>query len=406
MGKQAILTINAGSSSLKFSLFRIAGAELALMSHGAIEGIGGPPRIGISAPDGAVLLQHSWTTPKSFDFLLSFLLTWVETHLAPAKLAAVGHRVVHGLPHQDRPERVTPALLAALDELTPLAPLHVPHNLAPIRQIARTHPDIVQVACFDTTFHHDMPMVATRYALPPEFAAAGVRRYGFHGLSYEYIARELRVLAPRAARGRVIACHLGSGASLCAMRDGRSIDTTMGFTALDGLVMATRCGSLDPGVVLHMMQTLHMTAADIENTLYRRSGLLGVSGGLSGDMKELLGSEDPRAAQAIDLFVYKIVREIGGLVSVLGGVDALVFSAGIGERSPEIRRRICEGLGWLGAELDPAANEENDDVISTGGSKVALLVVPTDEEAMIARHTRELLMPAHNGSIRLEACYV
>jgi len=391
---QAILTINAGSSSLKFSLYRVEDAELALVSHGAIEGIGRAPRFTACNPVGVALARQTWDEPQSFELLLSTLLDWVEDHLAPDRLVAVGHRVVYGLPHHDGPERVTPALLAALVQLTPLAPLHVPHNLAPIHQIAASHPDIVQVACFDTAFHHGMPAVATRFALPPEFAAAGVRRYGFHGLSYEFIARQLRVVAPDLARGRVIACHLGSGASLCALRDGRSIDTTMGFTALDGLVMGTRTGTLDPGVVLYMMQSLGMSPDDIENTLYRRSGLLGASGGVSADMRDLLASTDPRAASAIELFVYRIVREIGALVSVLGGLDGIVFSAGIGERSPEIRARVCAGLGWLGVSLDPEANRMAQDVISTPDSRIAVMVVPTDEEGMIARHSLELLEPA------------
>ncbi len=393
MGR-AILTVNAGSSSLKFSLFRVAETELALASHGAIEGIGGAARFTARDPGGAELASQSWDQPQSFEFLLSTLLDWVESHLVPDRLVAVGHRVVYGLPHHDGPERVTPALLAALAKLTPLAPLHVPHNLAPIHQIAASHPEIVQVACFDTAFHHGMPPVATRFALPPEFAAAGVRRYGFHGLSYEFISRQLRVLAPAISRGRVIACHLGSGASLCALRNGRSIDTTMGFTALDGLVMGTRSGNLDPGVVLYMMQSLGMNAGDIENTLYRRSGLLGASGGLSADMRDLLASEDPRAAGAIELFVYRIVREIGALVAVLGGLDGIVFSAGIGERSPEIRQRVCAGLGWLGVSLDPEANRAAHDMISTPDSRVAVMVVPTDEEAMIARHSWTVVEPA------------
>jgi len=391
MGKRAILTINAGSSSLKFSLFRIVGTELALTLHGAIEGIGGPARFKVSGPGGAVLLEQSWTTPQSFDYLLDSLLAWIEAHLAPDRLVAVGHRVVYGLPEHDGPARVTPALLDALAALTPLAPLHVPHNLAPIRQIAASHPDILQIACFDTAFHHGMPPVATRFALPPEFAASGVRRYGFHGLSYEFIARRLRELSPSLAEGRVIACHLGSGASLCAMKDGHSIDTTMGFTALDGLVMGTRSGTLDPGVVLYMMQALKMDAAAIEDVLYRKSGLLGASGGLSADMRDLLASDDPRAARAVELFVYRIVREVGALVSVLGGLDCLVFSAGIGERSPEIRKRVCAGLGWWGICLDEQANLDGGPMISPPQSRAAVMVIPTDEEAMIARHSWELL---------------
>jgi acetate kinase len=393
MGK-AILTLNAGSSSLKFSLFRVGGAGLALISHGAIEGIGRTPRFTASDIGGAVLVDQVWDSPRSFEFLLTSLLAWVEDHLAPDRLVAVGHRVVYGLAQHDGPERVTPILLDALAELTPLAPLHVPHNLAPIRQIAATHPDLAQIACFDTAFHHSMPAVATRFALPEEVTAAGVRRYGFHGLSYEYIARQLQVRAPALAEGRVIACHLGSGASLCALKRGRSLDTTMGFTALDGLVMGTRSGSIDPGVVLYMMQGMGLDATAIETVLYRRSGLLGASGGLSSDMRDLLASADPRAAEAIDLFVYRIVREIGGLVSLLGGLDGIVFTAGIGERSPEIRARVCAGLGWLGVTLDSEANEKGREVVSADESRIAVMVVPTDEEAMIAYHSWQVLEQA------------
>jgi acetate kinase len=392
----AILTLNAGSSSLKFSLYRICGHDLALSSHGAIDGIGGAsPRFTARDPHGALLQDRSWGEEKSFDLLLSRLLEWVEDHLSPDRLVAVGHRVVYGLPDCDGPERVTPALLTALAGLTPLAPLHVPHNLAPIRQIAATHPGIVQVACFDTAFHHTMPPVATRFALPPEITGTGVRRYGFHGLSYESIARQLRKSAAGLAKGRVIVCHLGSGASLCALKNGRSIETSMGFTALDGLVMSTRPGSLDPGVVLYMMQGLGMTPSEIETVLYHRSGLLGASGGLSSDMRFLLQSPDPRAAEAVELFVYRIVREIGGLVSVLGGLDGLVFSAGIGEHSPEIRARVCAGLDWLGVKLDPEDNRQAEDIISTADSRVTVRVVPTDEEAMIARHSLEVLEQVH-----------
>lgn len=402
---QAILTINAGSSSLKFALYRIEECELPLVLHGAIENIGGLPSMIVCDPDGRVFTERRWEIPKAFEDLLAALMAWVEQQLAPDTLAAVGHRVVYGLPHHDGPERITPTLLSALAELTPLAPLHVPHNLAPIHLIAASHPHVVQVACFDTAFHHTMPAVATRFALPSEFTAAGVRRYGFHGLSYDYISRQLRSLAPTVAGGKVIACHLGSGASLCALRDGRSVETTMGFTALDGLVMSTRCGSIDPGVLLYMMQTLKMPAAEIESVLYRRSGLLGVSGGLSADMRDLLASGDPRAADAVDLFVHRIVREIGGLVSVLGGVDAIVFSAGIGEHSPPIRARIVAGLAWLGARIDATANLKGDIFIGSATSKVALMVVPTDEEAMIAVQTRDLLAPFLRTAPAGETCH-
>ena len=267
------------------------------------------------------------------------MIGWAEGHLGADRLIAVGHRVVHGGPDHYRPERATAALLDALDRLTPLAPLHEPHNIAPIRAIAAARPNLLQVACFDTAFHHTMPKVATRFALPREYEQAGVRRYGFHGLSYEYIAGRLREIAPELAKGRVIAAHLGNGASLCAMLDGQSVDTTMGFTALDGLVMGTRSGNLDPGVILYLEQERGLSAKQVETLLYEQSGLLGVSGGLASDMRTLLASDDPHAKEAIELFVYRIAREIGALTSSLGGLDGLVFTAGIGEHAPEIREK-------------------------------------------------------------------
>jgi acetate kinase len=284
---------------------------------------------------------------------------------------------------------VTPDLLAALEQLIPLAPLHQPHNLAPIRTVARLRPGLTQVACFDTAFHHGMAAVATRLALPREFEAAGVRRYGFHGLSYEFIARRLAEIAPEEAAGRVIASHLGAGASLCAMRAGRSVDTTMGFTALDGLVMATRCGDLDPGVILYLQQQRGLSAKQVEDLLYLKSGLLGVSGGLSGDMRVLLASEDERAREAIELFAFRIARETGALMSTLEGLDTLVFTAGIGEHAPQIRALVCARLAWLGVDLDLAANDRGDAIISTPASRIVVRVIPTDEEGMIAAHTRD-----------------
>jgi acetate kinase len=396
-----VLTLNSGSSSIKFSLFEIGEREaLTLASHGEVEGIGSTPHFIARAPAGAVITERSWPdTDPPFAALLESVIGWAESHLGADTLVAVGHRVVHGGVKHDRPERVTPDLLAALDRLTPLAPLHEPHNLAPIREIAAARPKLPQVACFDTAFHHGMPRVATRFALPREYDAAGIRRYGFHGLSYEYIARRLGETAPDLAGGRVIAAHLGNGASLCAMHAGKSIDTTMGFTALDGLVMGTRCGNLDPGVVIYLEEERGLSAKEIEDILYHHAGLLGVSGGIASDMRTLLASPDPRAREAIELFVFRIVREIGALTSSLGGLDGLVFTAGIGEHSPEIRKAVCTGLGWLGVELDAAANEKNATLISAGQSRVAVRVIPTDEEAMIARHTLDTLH-ASNGGLR------
>jgi acetate kinase len=385
-----ILVLNAGSSSVKFSLYREAGARPpALVSHGAVEGIGTAPRfIFHAAPAEAAPTEvRNLDSNQDFDELLGELLRWVEDHLGAYRLKAVGHRVVHGGVRHSGPELITAALLSELDRLAPLAPLHQPHNLAPIRAIASVRPGLPQVACFDTAFHHGIASVATRFALPREYETAGVRRYGFHGLSYEYISRQLPHIRPRLAKGRTIAAHLGNGASLCAMAHGRSVDTTMGFTALDGLVMGTRCGNIDPGVVLYLAQEGGLTTAQIEDLLYHRSGLLGVSGGIASDMRVLLDSASPLAQEAVELFVFRVAREAGALVSTLGGLDGLVFTAGIGENSPAIRSLVCKRLAWLGVRLNPAANSRNETVISARDSAVEVLVVPTDEGAMIARHT-------------------
>jgi acetate kinase len=315
-------------------------------------------------------------------------LDFIDNHLGRDGLTAVGHRIVHGGADHVVPELITPALLTALRALIPLDPLHMPDNLAPISAVAAARPALRQVACFDTAFHHTMPSVAKRLALPLEISDQGVRRYGFHGLSYEYIAGRLTHLSPALAHGRVIVAHLGSGASLCALKDGKSIDTTMGFSALDGLVMATRCGLLDPGVILYLVRQGH-SFADIESMLYHRSGLLGVSG-ISGDVRVLLASDDPRAREAIELFTYRIASEAGALISALGGLDGLVFTAGIGEHAPSIRSAICTRLTWLGLCLDDVANTAGVDRISTSDSAIEVRVIATDEEAMIARHTLAL----------------
>jgi acetate kinase len=394
----AVLTLNAGSSSIKFSLFELAGAEdFKLVAKGEIEEIeSDAPHFFVVDAKGAPLTEHKWDQHAGFDDLLGTVIRWVEARLGQSTLIAVGHRVVHGGPKHDRPERVTPELLAELDKLTPLAPLHEPRSLAPIRAILAARPELPQVACFDTAFHHTVPIVATRIALPRDYQAQGVRRYGFHGLSYEYIASRLRVLAPHLAEGRVIAGHLGNGASLCAIKAGRSVDMTTGFTALDGLVMGTRCGTIDPGVILYLEQQCGLSAKQVEDILYRHSGLLGVSG-IASDMRTLQASADPRAREAIDLFVYSIVRNIGALMASLGGLDGLVFTAGIGEHSPEIRALVCAKLQWLGVKLDPEANQSNALKISDKESRIEVWAIPTDEEAMIARHTCDTVgvpMPA------------
>lgn len=396
---RALLTLNAGSSSLKASLFEVDGDVPRLVLRAEMSGIDATPRFTVSDPTGAVLEDRA-VPGAAFETLVERVIHWAEHHLGAATLAAVGHRVVHGGADHVRPERATPALLAALANLTPLAPLHQPHNLAPIRAIASARPDLVQVACFDTAFHSTMPAVATRFALPRAYADAGVRRYGFHGLSYEHIARRLAELEPGHVSRRVIAAHLGAGASLCAMRAGESVETTMGFTALDGLMMATRCGSIDPGVVLYMQRRDGLSADQVEAILYNRSGLLGVSA-LTSDMRALLASDDPRAREATELFVYRIAREAGALIVCLGGVDELVFTAGIGEHSPEIRAQVCARLGWLGIALDEAANAAGAEIISARGSGVVVRVIPADEELTIARHTLEVLDPSPVG--RLES---
>jgi acetate kinase len=387
-----ILTLNAGSSSIKFALFEIgSSATPERRARGEIERLGGEPVLVISGRGGEVIERKEWgRDAPPFEALVRIAMERIETCLGGGALNAVGHRVVHGGSTHVRPERITAALLADLERLVPLAPLHQSHNLAPIRALAALRPDLPQIACFDTAFHATMPPVVFRYALPPQYEAEGIRKYGFHGLSYEYIAEKLREVAPSLADGRVIVAHLGNGASLCAIREGRAVDTTMGFTALDGLVMGTRCGAIDPGVILYLEQQRGMSAEEVYDLLYRRSGLLGVSG-IASDMRTLLASEDGRAREAVDLFVHRVAGKIGELAASLGGVDGIVFTAGIGERSAAIREMVCAKLGWLGAEIDPKRNAEHAADIADPRSRLGILVIPTDEEWMIARHTLELV---------------
>jgi acetate kinase len=388
---ERILVLNAGSSSLKFAVYgRTAARAFDLALRGQIAGIGTAPRA--EARDGA---GHPVEPPlaervRDARSALDALLAWIFAGAAGDRVLAVGHRIVHGGARSAQPVVVTPEELAALRELAALAPLHQPHNLAAIEAVAERLPEVAQVACFDTSFHRGLPAVARLVPLPREIRERGVQRYGFHGLSYEYVASVLADLSPELAAGRVIVAHLGSGASLCALRAGRSIETTLGFTALDGLCMGTRPGALDPGVVLHLFQGLGLSAREVEEILYERSGLQGISG-RSSDMRELLASDEPDARLAVEYFVYRAVREIGALAAVLGGLDGLVFTAGIGEHSAEIRRRIGAGCGWLGVALDDAANATHGPRISTAASRVSAWVVPTDEERMIARHTAALL---------------
>jgi len=388
----AILVLNAGSSSIKFSLFRAQSGELEFLSRGQLEGIYTAPRFAASDAAGAVLATREWDAGTQLghagavDHLIGFLREQGGDH----RLIAVGHRVVHGGLNYSAPTLINAEVLANLDKLIPLAPLHQPHNLAPIRIVAELTPQMPQVACFDTAFHHGQPELAQAFALPASITDRGVRRYGFHGLSYEYIAGALPSLDARAAAGRVVVAHLGNGASMCAIKAGASIASTMGFTAVEGLPMGTRCGSLDPGVVLYLMDELKMDARAIEKLIYQQSGLLGVSG-VSSDMRALLESSDARAKLAVDLFVYRVGRELGSLAAALGGLDALVFTGGIGEHAKPIRERVCRDAGWLGIEFDPAANDASGPRISTASSPAAAWVIPTNEELMIARHTRKLI---------------
>ncbi|CAN5134618.1 acetate kinase [soil metagenome] len=396
---RAVVSLNSGSSSIKFALFTLGPDGPQHAAAGKLEGIGTAPHLVARDADGAVLVERGWDKGAGLthEALLHDLFAWAGDHLLDHEIVAVGHRVVHGGTEFFRPLVIDDALLAALDGLCPLAPLHQPHNLAAIRAIRTLAPDLPQVACFDTAFHHELPEVATRFGLPRSLHDRGIRRYGFHGLSYEYIARALRAADPVLASGRVIAAHLGNGASLCAMRDGRSVDTTMGFTALDGLLMGTRCGTLDPGVVIHLQTQEGMTAPAVEALLYNQSGLLGVSG-ISSDMRALHNSDDPRAGEAIALFAWRAGREASALICSLGGLDGIVFTAGIGENDPVIRAAICERLDWLGIAIDQAANARNAPLISTANSRIAVRVIPTDEERMIAIHTLAALVPAGGTS--------
>ena len=391
----AILVVNAGSSSIKFSLFLERGEALDLFLGGQIEGLYSAPRFKAKDAAGAVVGERRWAEGESLghDGGLAHLAGFLREQLGEHRLVAVGHRVVHGGSVYAAPVRLTAEIVGHLEQFIPLAPLHQPHNLKPIRMLMENQPQLPQVACFDTAFHRHQPEVAQAFALPPEITGRGVLRYGFHGLSYEYIASVLPEVDPRAAAGRSIVLHLGNGASMCAIHGGRSVASTMGFTAVDGLPMGTRSGNLDPGVVLYLMDELKMDARAIEKLLYQQSGLLGVSG-VSSDMRTLLASEEPRAKFAVELFVYRIGRELGSLAAALGGLDALVFTAGIGEHAAAIRERVCRAAAWLGVELDPAANAAGGPRLSMADSRVAAWVIPTNEELMIARHTRRLLNPA------------
>jgi len=389
-GGEAIVVLNAGSSSIKFCTFRRDADGLERELRGQVAGLGTRPRLVAKRGKDIVVDRELSAGAMTHADALGLLLDFLRAELHDEAIVGVGHRVVHGGLEFMAPTRVDHAILARLDRYVPLAPLHQPHNLAAIRLMLERLPGVPEIACFDTAFHRSVPDVAQLFALPPRFAESGVRRYGFHGLSYEYVASVLPALDARAASGRTVVFHLGNGASMCAISGGQSVATTMGFTAVEGLPMGTRSGSLDPGVLLFMFEELGLGVRDVERLIYHESGLLGMSG-LSRDMRDLLASEAPAARLAVDVFCYRARRELGSLVAALGGLDAVVFTAGIGENQAEVRRRICVGATWLGLELDEAANARHGPRISLPDSRISAWVVPTDEELMIARHVARLL---------------
>ncbi|HXT78721.1 MAG TPA: acetate/propionate family kinase [Acetobacteraceae bacterium] len=385
-----VAAINAGSSSIKFAIYGIA-SDPKKTFGGQISGIGVMPRLKVTDANGAVVAEQQWPSHDlDHTGATHTILETARGLIAGGRIEGVGHRVVHGGPEYNSPQRVDAQLLDKLATLIPLAPLHQPHNLAPIRTILAAAPHIPQVVCFDTAFHRSQPSLAQWFAIPRKYTAAGVCRYGFHGISYEFLTAALRENYPHLASGRVVMAHLGNGASLCAVKDGRSIASTMGFTAVEGLMMGTRCGSLDPGVILYLMSEYGETPQTIEDLIYNRSGLLGVSG-ISSDMRTLRSSRESAAREAIDLFVYRIVREIGSMAAAAGGMDALVFAGGIGENDPVTRADVVQGCAWLGAMIDPERNARGNGLISAADSRTPVLVIETSEELMIARHTLAML---------------
>jgi acetate kinase len=395
----AILVLNAGSSSIKFAIFEVSAGRRSWEGgervRGQIDGIGDAPRFKAKTPDGSVVGDEAAElggseTGKPHERAITTLLGFIERFDASLEIKAVGHRVVHGGPDLAEPLRLDEEVLEQLERLVPLAPLHQPHNLAGVRAAMAAFPGAVQVACFDTAFHRRQPWVADTFALPRHYYDDGVRRYGFHGLSYDYISGYLAKAHPEIARGRVVVAHLGNGASLCAIKDRRAMGSTMGFTALDGMPMGTRTGQLDPGVILYLLDEKGLTAKEIETLLYKESGLLGLSG-ISGDWRRLEEADSAAAREAMAYFIHRALREICGLAGIMGGIDALVFTAGIGENARGLRQEVGQGLAWLGLDIDAAKNAANAEVISTPASKVAVLVVPTDEEGVIAQHAQHLL---------------
>lgn len=398
---EIILVINAGSSSLKFSAFAPTdGQDPKPLFKGQIEGVGARPRFVARDADGTVLLDKKYDAKEVGDHDAAFgvIADWLRTMRQHGRLVAVGHRVAHGGANFGAPVLIDTHVLDELKKLVPLVPLHQPANLAGIEAVRAHQPRLPQVACFDTAFHRGHPELADRFALPDALYQEGVRRYGFHGLSYEYIARALPAVAPDVAQGRVVVAHLGSGASMCAMKGGRSLDSTMAFSALEGLPMGTRCGALDPGVLIYLMREKRMSTNEVERLLYHDCGLRGLSG-ISNDARDLLASREPAAKLALDYFVYHACRQLGALAAVLGGLDAVVFTAGIGEHSPEIRAQICNASAWIGLHLDEAGNRAGGPCISMPDSPVSAWVIPTDEEMTIARHTAELIRPLQAATV-------
>ncbi len=386
----SIAVVNAGSSSIKFAIFDAG--SLSLRLKGQVEGIGATPRAKLSDASGAIVAQEE-PSPLGFDHVAATetMMRVAGPFLEGHDIVAMGHRVVHGGVDFAEPVQITEEILERLAALVPLAPLHQPHNLAVIRAMRGLRPHLPQIACFDTAFHRSQPPIAQAFAIPRKYSDAGVRRYGFHGISYQYVIGRLREIAPELAQGRVIVAHLGNGASLCAMHDGRSVASTMGFTTVDGLVMGTRCGAFDPGALIHLMDHYGMGPRELESLIYRESGLLGVSG-MSSDMRALRAAAEPEAEEAIALFVYRIQREIGSLAAALGGLDALVFTAGIGENDANTRAEVVSGCGWLGLVLDQDANARGDVFVSASDSAVAVLIIPTNEELEIAKSAARIVL--------------
>lgn len=387
----SLLVLNAGSSSIKFSVFEVLpDGSLAARAHGEVSGIGTAARLEVTDPGQGKVAEKPLDDASHAGAIAAIHRWFAESGGSEAEFAAIGHRIVHGGTAYTEPVLIDDTVITELEALTPLAPLHQPHHIAAIRAVAAAAPNVPQIGCFDTAFHADQPSLARQFALPRELTAKGVQRYGFHGLSYEYIVSALPEIAPEIARGRLVVGHLGNGASLCAIRDGKSVATTMSFTPVDGLVMGTRTGALDPGVVLYLLRHEGMTAVEVERLIYQQSGLLGVSG-LSSDMRTLLASEEPQARDAVDLFVYRIGRELGSMAAALGGFDALVFTGGIGEHATQIRSRVCRDAAWLGVRIDETANAAGGPRISPAGAAASAWVIPTNENLVVARQMRSVL---------------